>query len=84
MHIDQLAMAKSSIKRKTHFICLKTCHTADFGQMWQENDTHDLPLAEIVTQQTMAKCGKNNDAPHRRTLSHCGFQPNVVQTVPLI
>ncbi len=34
MHINQLALAKSSIKRRTHFICLRTCHTADFGQVW--------------------------------------------------
>jgi hypothetical protein len=59
MHIDQLVLAKSSIKRKTHFICLRTCHTADFGQMWPENDTHDWPLGEVVTQWTIAKCGKN-------------------------
>jgi hypothetical protein len=44
-------LAKSSIKRKT-------CHTADFGQVWPENDTHDWPTDEVVTQQTMAKCGK--------------------------
>jgi hypothetical protein len=62
----QLALAKSSIKKKT-------CHTADFGQVWPENDTHDWPSDKVVTQQTMAKCGKNNDAPPRRTLSHCGL-----------
>jgi hypothetical protein len=56
--MDQLALAKSSIKRKTHFIHLRTCHTADFGQMWPENDTHDWPSDEVVTQRTMAKCGK--------------------------
>jgi hypothetical protein len=27
---------------------------------------------------------KNNDAPHWRTLSHCGFLPNVARNVPLI
>ncbi len=27
---------------------------------------------------------QKNDAPRRRTLSHCGLQPNVVQTAPLI
>ncbi len=36
----------------------ETCHTADFGQVWRENDTHDRPTDEVVTQQTMAKCGK--------------------------
>jgi hypothetical protein len=66
MHIDQLALAKSSIKRKT-------CHTADFGQVWPENDTHDQPSDEVVTQPTLAKCGKNNDAFCWRTLSHCGL-----------
>ncbi len=84
MHIDLLALAKSSIKRKTHFICLRTCHTADFGQVWPENDTYDQPLDEVVMQRTMAKCGKNNDAPCRKTLSQCGLWPNVVQIVPLI
>jgi hypothetical protein len=59
MHINQLALAKSSIKRKTHFICLRMRNTADFGQMWPENDTHDWPLGEVVTQWTVAKCGKN-------------------------
>ncbi len=70
-------MAKSSIKRKT-------CHTGDFGQVWPEHDTHDWPLDKVVTQQTMAKYGKNNDAPHWRTLSHCRHQPNVAWNVPLI
>ncbi len=59
MHIDQLALTKSSMKRKTHFICLRMCHTADFGQMWPENDIHDRPLGKVVTQWTIAKCGKN-------------------------
>ncbi len=45
---------------------------------------HNWPSDEVVTQQTMAKCGKNNDTPCRRTLSHYGLQPNVVQLVPLI
>ncbi len=84
MHINQLALAKPSIKRKARFICLRTCHTANFGQVWLENDTHDWRSDEVVTQQTMAKCGKKNDAPHRRTLSHCGLWPNVIQIVPLI
>ncbi len=84
MHINQLALAKSSIKRKTHIICLRTCHTADFGQVWPEKDTHDRPSDKVVTQRTMAKCGKNNDAPCWRTLSHCGLWPNVARNVPLI
>ncbi len=58
MHIDQLALAKSSIKKKTHLICLRTCHTADFGQMWPENDTHDRPSNEVVMQWTITKCAK--------------------------
>ena len=66
MHIDQLALAKSSIKRKT-------CHTADFGQVWPENDAHDRQSGKVVTQQTMAKCGKNNDAPRWRTLLTADF-----------
>ncbi len=84
MHIDQLTLAKFSIKRKTHFICLRTCYTVDFGQVWPENDTHDWPLDKVVTQRTMAKYGNNNDAPHQRTLSHCGLWPNVARIVPLI
>jgi hypothetical protein len=83
MHINQLALAKSSIKRKTHFICLRTCQ-ADFGQVWPENDTYDWPLDKVVTQRAMVKCGKHNDAPCWRTLSHCGLQPNVARIVPLI
>ncbi len=116
-------MAKSSIKRKTHLIRLRTCHTSDFGQMWPENDTHDRPSDKVVTQRTMAKCGKKmmplvrglcltadfdqmwsklcpsledfvmqwtltkcglNCAPHQRTFSRSGLQPNVAQIVPLI
>ncbi len=84
MHINQLALAKSSMKRKTRFICLRTCHIADFGQMWPENDTHDLPSDKVVMQWTMAKCGKYNDAPCWRNLFHCGLRPNVAQIVPLI
>ncbi len=34
------------------------CHTADFGQMWPENDAHDWSSEELVTQRTLAKCGK--------------------------
>jgi hypothetical protein len=77
MHIDQLALAKSSIKRKT-------CHTADFGQVWAENDTHYWPSDKVIMQRTTAKCGKYNDAPCRRTLSHCGLRPNVARNLPLI
>ncbi len=51
-------LAKSSIKRETHLIFLRMCHTADFGQMWPENDTHDRPSDKVVMHQTMAKCGK--------------------------
>ncbi len=60
------------------------CRTADFGQVWPENDTHDWPSDKVVTQRTMVKCGKNNDAPHWRTLSHCRLWPNVAQKFPLI
>jgi hypothetical protein len=42
------------------------------------------PKDKVVTQRIMAKCGKNDDAPHRRTLSHCGLWPNVARNVPLI
>ncbi len=58
MHIYQLVLAKSSIKRKTHFIRLRTCHTADFGQVWPENDTHDWPTNKVVTQQKMPNVAK--------------------------
>ncbi len=70
MHIDQLALAKSSIKRKTHFICLRTCHTANFGQVWPENNTRDWPLDKVVTQRTMAKCGKNKKKQKIKKLLH--------------
>jgi hypothetical protein len=91
--------------------------------MWPENDTHHWPSDEVVTQRTMAKCGKKmmplvgglcltadfdqmwsklcpsledfvmqrtstkcgpKYAPHWRTLSCSGLQPNVIQIVPLI
>jgi hypothetical protein len=38
---------------------------------------------DFVTQQTLTKCGPNC-APHQRTLSCSGLQPNVAQIVPLV
>ncbi len=56
------------------------CHAADFDQMWAKM----CPLSEdFVTQRTLNKCGPKC-APHRRTLSRSGLQPNVAQNVPLI
>jgi hypothetical protein len=40
-------------------------------------------LEDFVSLQTLTKCGPNY-APHWRTLSHSGLQPNVAQFVPLI
>jgi hypothetical protein len=79
--------------------CVTQRTSAECGQ----NDAHDWSSEELVTQQTLAKCGKKgfpssedfvslwtstkcgpNCAPHLRTLSHSGLQPNVVQIVPLI
>jgi hypothetical protein len=56
------------------------CHAADFDQMWPKI----CPLLEdFVTQRTSTKCGPKY-APHRRTLSRSGLQPNVAQNVPLV
>ncbi len=52
------------------------CLTVDFNQMWSKL----CPLSEdFVMQQTSTKCGPKR-APCWRTLSHCGLQPDVVQT----
>ncbi len=52
------------------------CHAVDFDQMWPKL----CPSSEdFVTQRTSTKCVPKC-APRRRTLSHCGLQPNVVQT----
>ncbi len=59
----------------------QSCHTADNGQMWQKKWC--LPLEDFVSLQTLTKSGPNC-APHWRTLSHSGLQPNVAQIVPLI
>jgi hypothetical protein len=69
MQTEQLVLAKFGVKRK-NAPCWRTCHTVDFGQMWPENDAHDLSSEERVTQWTLTKCGKH-DAPCQRTLSHC-------------
>jgi hypothetical protein len=55
------------------------CLTADFNQMWSKLCPS---LEDFEMQQTSTKCGPDC-APHWRTLSHCGFQPNVAQIVPL-
>jgi hypothetical protein len=56
------------------------CHAADFNQMWLKV----CPLLEdFVTQWTLTKCGPKC-APHWRTLSRSGLQPNVAQSVPLV
>jgi hypothetical protein len=56
------------------------CHAADFDQMWPEICPS---LEDFVTQQTLTKCGPKC-APHRRTLSQSGLQPNVAQNVLLV
>jgi hypothetical protein len=56
------------------------CLTADFDQIWSKLCPS---LEDFVTQQTLTKCG-SKCAPCRRTLSHCGLQPNVGQNVPLV
>ncbi len=56
------------------------CHAADFNQMRPKM----CPSSEdFVTQQTLTKCGPKC-APHWRTLSRSGLQPNMVQNVPLV
>ncbi len=97
MHINKLALAKSSMKRKT-------CHTADFGRVWPEKwypwlaigwschaaDNCQMwqkqwcPLSDdFVLLRTLTKCGPKC-APYWRTLSRSGLQPNVAQNVPLV
>ncbi len=56
------------------------CHAADFNQMWPKMCPS---LEDFVTQRTLTECGPNC-APHWRTLSRSGLQPNVVQIVPLV
>jgi hypothetical protein len=56
------------------------CLTADFNQMWSKLCPS---LEDFVTQLTSSKCGPNC-APHQRTLSRSGLQPNVARIVPLI
>jgi hypothetical protein len=56
------------------------CLTADFDQMWSKLCPS---LEDFVTQQTLTKCG-TNCAPHQRTLSCSGLQPNVAQIVTLV
>jgi hypothetical protein len=56
------------------------CHAADFDQMWPRMCPS---LEDFVMQRTSAKCGPKC-APHWRTLSCSGLQPNVAQNVPLI
>jgi hypothetical protein len=56
------------------------CLTADLDQMWSELCPS---LEDFVTQRTLTKCGPSC-APCRRTLSHSGLRPNVVQNVPLV
>ncbi len=55
------------------------CHAADFDQMWPKLCSSS---EDFVTQRTSTKCG-SNCAPHWRTLSCSGLQPNVAQIVPL-
>ena len=55
-------------------------HTADFDQIWSKNCPS---LEDFVTQRTSTKCGPKI-APRRRTLSHSGLRPNVVQKLPLV
>ncbi len=80
LHIKQLVLPKFGIKRK-FAPCGRTCHAADIGQMWPENDAHH--------QRNLSRSGHwpnvaKNDARHRRTLSHCGLLPDGVQNVPLV
>ncbi len=49
--------------------------------MWQKQQFPSLE--DFVSLQTLTKCGLKC-APHRRTLSCSGLQPNVAQNVPLV
>jgi hypothetical protein len=56
------------------------CLTADFDQMWPKMCPS---LEDFVMQWTSTKCGPKC-APHQRTLSRSGLQPNVAQNVLLM
>ncbi len=56
------------------------CRAVDFNQMWPNLSPS---LEDFVTQWTSTKCCPNC-APHWRTLSCSGLQPNVAQIVPLV
>ncbi len=56
------------------------CHAGEFDQMWPK---FCPSLEDFVMQQTLTKCGLNC-APHWRTLSCSGLQPNVAQIMPLV
>ena len=52
------------------------CHTADFGQRWSKN----VPLVgELCHAADFDQMWPKKSASCRRTLSHCGLWPNVVQ-----
>ncbi len=65
MHIDQLVLAKSSIKRKTHFIRLRTSHSG----LWSSVAREWYPWLVIGQSCHTADNGQmwqKNDAPCRR------------------
>jgi hypothetical protein len=76
-------LPKFGIKRKfaPHW---RTCHAADFGQMWPENDAHDWSSEELVMQWTLAKCGKKMMPLVGGLSLTADLGPNVVLIVPLV
>jgi hypothetical protein len=77
MCIDRWTLAKSSIKGKrvTQRTLVK-CGRKMIPMIGQ--------WTKLSCSRQWPNVAKNNDAPHRRTLSHCGLRPNVAQNVPLI
>ncbi len=98
MHIDQLALAKSSIKRKcvtqqTLVKCGQKMipmigHRAKLSRsgQWPNMAKTMMPLIGGLCScslRSLTKCGPKC-APHWKTLSCSGLQPNVAQNVLLI
>ncbi len=77
MRIDWQTLAKSSIKEKrvTQRTLVKCGRKMIpmIGQRTKLSRSRQLP-----------NVAKNKNAPHSRTLSHCGLQPTVARNVPLI
>ncbi len=80
--VTQRTLVKSVARKWYPWLAIgRSCHAADNGQVWQKQW---CPLLEdFVSLRTLTKCDPKC-APHWRTFSRSGLQPNVAQNVPLI